>query len=548
MSGGYDFSQIYHASIVSYSPGTTFLATVFQNRVIIRSTSTLQIVRTWACAKSQGLASSSRDIDDQVKIDSVEWSEDGLHILVFSAVSHSAWVFGLASDGDGESGEVARIGGQGVDGLVMVEWGRTGKQVLAWSEHGLKLAIYDLSTGVTRIIQNPKSHHHCHSYSPDNRFLAIVEKHLGKEYVGVYDVLDGYLLIRHILLSTIDVQGLSWSPCGRYFAIWDSPLSYSIHIHSPLGPLLTHLSNSSPTFSPNSTTEDPGLGIRTVAWAPRGKWIALGGWDGKVRIIESEGWRCIAVMNWGNRTSDREATIWREPNDWLADTRGRGIVQFDRTLSPGLLPTTRPDLSKANPRAGVSHMSFDKDGALILVRLESSPNVVHIHTFLETPTSETPIITHLTSLVFTSPVRSTRWCPVSEGKSRRLAVTTRVAAIYLWDEEGGWMEENTDGEAVDENRRGGTIEGVAIPSRSDFSALDLHWAHDGSSLAIQDKSQFCLLYDGDQENEEKSLRMDGTDEGLSHVMEEDEDEEGWSGYGLQLREGLRGGYVNAIRA
>ena len=30
-----------------------------------------------------------------------------------------------------------------------------------------------------------------------------------------------------------------------------------------------------------------GLGVRSVRWHPTGDWLAVGGWDGKVRVLES---------------------------------------------------------------------------------------------------------------------------------------------------------------------------------------------------------------------------------------------------------------------
>ena len=59
---------------------------------------------------------------------------------------------------------------------------------------------------------------------------------------------------------------------------------------------------------------------------------------------------------------------------------------------------------------------------------------------------------------------------------------------------------------------------------TDFSAHDLHFAPDGSSIAILDKGQFCMLYEaeGDAEQTMEERRWD-MNEGLTQVNEEDED-------------------------
>lgn len=174
---GYDFSQLYHASIVTYSPGTTFIATAHLNRVIIRSTSTLQIVRTWLCNLPIPAASSSKTpAATEFSLDTLHWSEDGSYLLAMG--KGAVWIFALAQEGSGESGEVARIG-EGLEGCVKAEWGKGARDVLVWSDYGvspgcspirnaiahsqLKLTIYDLCTSLARVIQYPKSANHCRS-------------------------------------------------------------------------------------------------------------------------------------------------------------------------------------------------------------------------------------------------------------------------------------------------------------------------------------------------------------------------------------------------
>lgn len=130
------------------------------------------------------------------------------------------------------------------------------------------------------------------------------------------------------------------------------------------------------------------------------------------------------------------------------------------------LPTIRPDATKFPPRAGISQVTFDTQGALMCVRSESTPNVVHIHTFLAVTTAYEPDITHLATLVFSNPVKTARWSK-GKGKGKRLLVATRSGAVYVWDGETDWIE---DGQEV----HGGMMEGVGIPARAYRSSIIRH--------------------------------------------------------------------------
>lgn len=130
---GYDFSQLYHSSILAYSPGSTFIATAHQNRIIIRSTTTLQIVRTWLCVPPTPIASSSKSIPE-FSIDTLRWSGDGHYILAMGR--GTVWIFALAEEGNGQSGEVAMVG-EGLEGCVKTEWGTRSRDILVWSDYGV---------------------------------------------------------------------------------------------------------------------------------------------------------------------------------------------------------------------------------------------------------------------------------------------------------------------------------------------------------------------------------------------------------------------------
>lgn len=45
-------------------------------------------------------------------------------------------MFALAQEGNGSSGEVAKIG-EGLEGCVKAEWGRGSRDILVWSDYGV---------------------------------------------------------------------------------------------------------------------------------------------------------------------------------------------------------------------------------------------------------------------------------------------------------------------------------------------------------------------------------------------------------------------------
>lgn len=136
----YDFSPTYHSSVLAFSPGSTFIATAYIDRIVIRSTSTLQIVRTWHCLPSSPSTSKSAEI----QLSSLSWSSDGLYILAHAVKSGSAWVFCLTDEGNGDSGEVAKIGA-GVEGMIGIEWGKGSRDILVWSDYGVCLTLSGVS-------------------------------------------------------------------------------------------------------------------------------------------------------------------------------------------------------------------------------------------------------------------------------------------------------------------------------------------------------------------------------------------------------------------
>ncbi|CAK9783533.1 unnamed protein product [Cutaneotrichosporon oleaginosum] len=374
----YQFSKVYKANSAAYSPGSTFIATASQNTVVIRSTSSLESIRTWACAvpdRSRGDSSSTHGVHEVI-IDYLEWSPGGTHLLAFSHSNGLVWVFDLP-----KNEVVARVGGD----VLEATWG--GDFLLTQMERAA------ISSSRTR---------------------------RGKQYVGVY---DKKTLVRHHVFF--------YSPVGVYIG------TYALDTSS-------------------NAAHDLVQSIKRTAWAPNGRHFAIGDSGGLVRIVESENWTSIASLRGYQGISIHEPVV----PPWTGE--------------PPSIPTT------ISPTGSAIHwLGFSPDGTVLFFGQE---NVLHIAAFLVDSVSPTPVIEATVSISFNASIRSVQYCPTSN----RIAIVTRTRYLYLYDGLGVEGVEIPDGKFI------AFASDIAAHS---FGALSVRWAPDGSSVAICDKSSFCLVYE-----------------------------------------------------
>lgn len=119
-------------------------------------------------------------------------------------------------------------------------------------------------------------------------------------------------------------------------------------------------------------------------------------------------------------------------------------------------------MTKYPPLAGVSNIAFNPSATHVFVQLDTQPCVLHIHSFLPSSNASSPTTTQCAALVFTNPIKHASWAATGA----RIAVATRVGAVYFWDIDG-WVNED-DSMAVSADERGGMAEGVGVPSRKSF--------------------------------------------------------------------------------
>ncbi|BEI97961.1 hypothetical protein CcaverHIS631_0302600 [Cutaneotrichosporon cavernicola] len=299
----YQFSKVYGANCLAYSPGSTFIATALKDKVQVRSTSSLNCIRTWKCVLPDGPSTSGTQ---DVVIDNLDWSPSGTCLLAFSDSRGLVWVFDLAQDQ-----VVARVGG-----VLQAEW---------------------------------------------------AEEDLLTQTEGHFQVLAS------------DITGISWSPCGKWLALLDWTLSYTVHFYSPVG---VHVGSFVRDLS-SASAHDMAQSIKRTAWSPNGRHFALGDSGGLVHVVESENWKSIASLRVERTTTTHSAS----PINWLG---------------------------------------FSPDGTVLFFGQET---VLHVYAFLLDPASSAPDIEPTVTVSFNAPIKSVQYCPTSN----RIAVVTRTKFLYLYD-------------------------------------------------------------------------------------------------------------------
>ncbi|KAF9434107.1 WD repeat-containing protein wrap73 [Entomortierella beljakovae] len=148
----------------------------------------------------------------------------------------------------------------------------------------------------------------------DLQYMAIVERRECKDYVSIYATEDYWSRppIHSFGISTLgsegsiasggikDVDGIMWSPNGRYLLVWENPLlDFKIAVYSMDGRCIGSYSvpsdvdgnlnhpSSCQGLAFSSTTGGGGMGVKSVCWHPDSKIVALGGYDQKVDPLPS---------------------------------------------------------------------------------------------------------------------------------------------------------------------------------------------------------------------------------------------------------------------
>ncbi|ORY78250.1 hypothetical protein BCR37DRAFT_388968 [Protomyces lactucae-debilis] len=294
-------------------------------------------------------------------------------------------------------------------GIRHVEWSADGLDVLTWSDHHLYLSIWSLS-GQGFVVPHPKAGSHSHSSRPGQpQQVAVLQREAQDQVSLASKASDGEWTIAHTFsIDTTDACGLAWSPSGKWLAVWDHPIEYRILIYTASGLLVRKYE-----------AYDLGLGILSVVWSTDGEYLAVGSYDGRVRLLNTFTFAPTTEILHNELVRDPSIQAWRE-------VFGATERRYDSAQAPMSLPTAKA-LPTELPKTGVSLLLFSPDGRHLVTRSDAMPTTLWIWSLAE--------MIPLALLVQLNAVKTVRWHPDESGLlvfSCQATDKTSNNSVYLW--------------------------------------------------------------------------------------------------------------------
>ncbi len=294
----------------------------------------------------------------------------------------------------------------------------------------------------------------CIAFSPDGKYLAVVTRRDCRDHLSIYSS-DKMELLNDFKIDTVDAEELKWSPDSSSIALRDTCIDYNVVVYALDG-------NKLVKFVPY----EDALGAKCISWSPSGEFLAIGSYDGKVRLLNNVTWRCVATFTHKKTVSKadvlqdifKELTV-KESNsfeDALLEKENShtnkmnftGTADLSALLAADKIsagdedtcykiatkPVNIPAIlneaakSKLNPKFGVGNAIWSSDNRFLATRCEDMPFTVFIWDIAQIKLAAV-VVQYLT-------VSSFSWDPLST----RLSICCNNGKIYFWSMDGAsWV-------------------------------------------------------------------------------------------------------------
>ncbi|KAF1954729.1 hypothetical protein CC80DRAFT_526536 [Byssothecium circinans] len=427
--------QFKSTSLPAPSPTASHIAHLTGARLQVRSLSTFEIVRNVALPSNHDVRnshiawspSSSTQLSPTSRPPHRAFPSRSHRFLVADA--DTTRVYDLRDD---KWNAVISNGSGGMGKNVHIEFGRDDEEVLIWSGFASRAVVWCLRTGRTVEVRDPKfdgkrgrgwGYRACEygveggsSGRRRGDIMATLCRTSGQDVLMLLAP-KTYSVLKRVELPTVDAQGLKWSRDGRWIAIWDSAAhGYRLFIYTADGHLYRTI-----TREPSDELNEwgiEGLGIKTVEWIPGNEWLAIGGWDRRVRILSTRTFAPGVYLDHTATISIPSAPIYTEHLDSM------GNRSYTLTQQPAMPPKAMLEKNETGlMKQGIGIMGFNKNGTLCATRDDSTPTTVWIWDLMS--------LKPRMILIQHAPIKSLSWHPTSP--SHLLIQTTHDSpTIYIY--------------------------------------------------------------------------------------------------------------------
>jgi len=158
-----------------------------------------------------------------------------------------------------------------------------------FSEFGLKLSIFNLTTSKSVDINSPKFYNpgvagKGISYRPKTSNLALLTRSDGKDIISIH-ARETFEVTRSWHPDTIDAQGINWSPDGRWLVVWESASQgHRLLIYAADGYLYKTWNGPIPVTE-DDTDLSLGAGIKLLEWNKTGSHMAVGDYSRRIALL-----------------------------------------------------------------------------------------------------------------------------------------------------------------------------------------------------------------------------------------------------------------------
>jgi hypothetical protein len=299
-----------------------------------------------------------------------------------------------------------------------------------FSDFGLKLSIFNLSTSKSVEINSPKFYNagvagKGFSYRPYTSNLALLTRSGGKDVISIHarDTLD---VTRSWWPETVDAQGICWSADGRWLAIWESASQgHKILVYTADGHLFKTWNGPLPV-SDEDVEIELGAGIKLFEWSRNGTTVAIADHSMRVAVLSTPSFsETMSIVHSTTVTPSDTLHIWQE--HVILSQNGafsREFVQAVQTICPpssGLSPANTTE-----SKTGTNIATFDRSGILLATRTENMPTTIWIWD-VSTRKLRTLLILH-------APIAKATWHPtINELLMIRCEGDESRGLAHLWE-------------------------------------------------------------------------------------------------------------------